>query len=105
MTLANLLRLKAQGAVDSRRSNNAIIMVYLFGGPSHIDTYDMKPNAPVEFRGEFQPIRTKVPGFDICELMPLQARIADKMALIRNMRFNPNFHDPVELLLLIPIHE
>jgi hypothetical protein len=57
----------------------------------------MKPDAPVEYRGEFKPIRTNVPGFDICELMPLQARIADRMALIRNLKFNPNFHDPVEL--------
>ena len=49
-------------------------MVYLSGGPSHIDTYDMKPDAPAEIRGEFKPIRTNVPGFDICELMPLQAQ-------------------------------
>src|SRR6185436_18426071 len=60
-------------------------------------TYDMKPDAPAEFRGEFRPIPTNVPGFDICELMPLQAKIADKLALIRNLKFNPNFHDPVEL--------
>ena len=47
-------------------------MVYLPGGPSHIDMYDLKPDAPVEIRGEFQPIRTNVPGLDICELMPMQ---------------------------------
>jgi hypothetical protein len=58
-------------------------MVYLPGGPSHIDLYDMKPAAPVEVRGEFRPIRTNVPGLDICELMPRQARIADKFAIIR----------------------
>jgi uncharacterized protein (DUF1501 family) len=98
LTLADLLRLKAHGAVDSQRSSKAIIFVYLFGGPSHVDTYDMKPDAPAEYRGEFQPIRTNVPGFDICELMPRQATIADKLALVRNMTFNPNFHDPVELL-------
>lgn len=97
LTLANLLRLKAHGAVDSRRSQKAIIFVYLFGGPSHVDTYDMKPDAPAEYRGEFRPARTNVPGFDICELMPRQARIADRLALVRNMTFNPNFHDPVEL--------
>ncbi|MBI3823762.1 MAG: DUF1501 domain-containing protein [Planctomycetes bacterium] len=97
LTLADLLRLKAQGAVDSSRSNKAIIFVYLFGGPSHVDTYDMKPDAPAEYRGEFRPTRTNVPGFDFCELMPLQATIADKLALVRNMAFNPNFHDPVEL--------
>ena len=47
--------------------------------------YDMKPNAPVEIRGEFQPIHTNVPGFDICDLMPLQAKMADKLALVRSM--------------------
>jgi uncharacterized protein (DUF1501 family) len=95
LTLADLLRLKAHGAADSQ--NKAIIFVYLFGGPSHVDSYDMKPDAPAEYRGEFRPARTNLPGFDICELMPLQATIADKLALVRNMAFNPNFHDPVEL--------
>ncbi|MBI1831813.1 MAG: DUF1501 domain-containing protein [Planctomycetes bacterium] len=97
LTLADLRRLKARGAVDPRRSHQAIIFVYLFGGPSHVDSYDMKPDAPAEYRGEFRPMRSNVPGFDICELMPLQATIADKLALVRNLTFNPNFHDPVEL--------
>jgi hypothetical protein len=97
LSLAELLKLRASGGARPRASAKAVIYVYLWGGPSHIDTYDMKPNAPVEIRGEFRPIRTNVPGFDICEYLPLQARIADKMSLIRNLRFNPNFHDPVEL--------
>jgi hypothetical protein len=97
LSLAELLKLRASGSASPRASAKAVIYVYLWGGPSHIDTYDMKPNAPVEIRGEFAPIRTNVPGFDICEYLPLQARIADKLALIRNLRFNPNFHDPVEL--------
>jgi Protein of unknown function (DUF1501) len=97
LSLADLLKLRASGAARPRASAKAVIYVYLWGGPSHIDTYDMKPNAPVEIRGEFSPIRTNVPGFDICEHMPLQAQIADKLALVRNLRFNPNFHDPVEL--------
>jgi len=97
LTLAELLQLKARGAIDPRSGSKAVIYVYLWGGPSHIDTYDMRPDAPVEYRGAFKPIRTNVPGFDICELMPLQAQIADKLALVRNLKFNPNFHDPVEL--------
>lgn len=97
LTLADLLHLKTQGAVNRRTGSKAVIYVYLWGGPSHIDTYDMKPDAPVEYRGEFKTIKTNVPGFDICELLPLQAKIADKMALVRNLKFNPNFHDPVEL--------
>ncbi len=85
LTLADLLRLRAQGAVDPKSAHKAVIMIFLSGGPSHIDTYDMKPNAPVEFRGEFSPIRTKVPGLDICELMPRQAQMADKLAVLRGV--------------------
>jgi hypothetical protein len=59
-------------------------MVYLNGGPSHIDLYDLKPDAPVEHRSEFKPIRTNVSGFDICELMLLQAKIADKLATFQS---------------------
>src|SRR5687767_6316705 len=76
LTLADLLRLKAQAAPGGAGSSGkAVIMVYLNGGPSHVDLYDMKPDAPVEIRGEFKPTRTNVPGFDLCELMPLQAQI------------------------------
>jgi uncharacterized protein (DUF1501 family) len=69
LTLAELLRMRAE-ASEPRLPHKAVIFVYLFGGPSHVDTYDMKPDAPVEFRGEFKPIRSNVPGFDLCELMP-----------------------------------
>src|SRR5262249_20082288 len=79
LTLANLLRLKAQGANDIQKSSKAVIMLFLQGGPSHIDMYDLKPNAPVDYRGEFKPIQTNVPGMDICEHMPLQAKIAGKL--------------------------
>src|SRR4051794_30451368 len=81
LTLGDLLRLKAHGAVKASAPAKAIIMVYLNGGPSHIDMYDMKPEAPVEYRGQFKPIHTNVPGFDICELMPLQTKIADHLAV------------------------
>jgi hypothetical protein len=97
LTLADLLRLKAQGASRAGASGKAVIMVYLNGGPSHIDLYDMKPDAPVEYRGEFKPIKTNVPGMDICELIPLQAKIADKLAIIRNMKFAQQGHTPPEL--------
>jgi hypothetical protein len=80
LTLADLLRLKAQGAVAPKSAHKAVIMIFLSGGPSHIDTYDMKPNAPVDIRGEFNPIKTTVPGLDICELMPRQAQMAKKLA-------------------------
>ncbi len=58
-------------------------MIHLSGGPSHLDMYDMKPQAPAEYRGEFRPIATNVPGIEICELMPMQARVADKFAILR----------------------
>jgi uncharacterized protein (DUF1501 family) len=96
LTLADLLRLRAHAA-RAASSGKAIIMVYLNGGPSHMDMYDLKPDAPVEYRGEFRPIRTNVPGMDLCELMPLQAQIADKFAIIRNMRFQQQGHTSPEL--------
>jgi hypothetical protein len=85
LTLADVLRLRARA--ESRPSPRAVIMVCLAGGPSHIDMYDLKPGAPADCRGEFKPTRTNVPGFDLCELMPRQAKIADKLALVRSVRF------------------
>src|SRR6516165_4100835 len=75
LSLAHLLRLKARGAQQAGSSHRSVIMIYLCGAPAHQDMYDMKPDAPAEFRGEFKPIKTNVPGMDICELMPLQAKI------------------------------
>src|SRR6516162_7823668 len=60
-------------------------MIQLGGGPSHIDMYDLKPDAPVEFRGEFRPIQTNVAGVQICEHFPMQARMWDKCACIRSI--------------------
>lgn len=94
LSLADVLRLEAHGAASTAKS---VIMVYLPGGPSHIDMYDPKPDAPVEFRGEFGTIRTKVPGLDFCELLPLQAQVADKLSVIRGIKFKGR-HDPYELL-------
>ena len=95
LTLSDLLRLKARGQATSSKS---VIMVCLSGGPSHMDMYDLKPDAPAEYKGEFKHIQTKVPGFDLCELFPLQAQIADKLAVVRNMRFTQAGHTPPELL-------
>src|SRR5262245_41149078 len=101
LTLPDLLRLQTQGAVQPKENPKAVIWIYMFGGPSHIDTYDMKPNAPVEIRGEFQPIRTNVPGVELCELFPLQAKIADKLAIVRGIQ-TFNSHDPDTLLTGFP---
>jgi hypothetical protein len=84
LTLADMLRLRGSAATTGSSPKSAI-MVYLGGGPSHLDMYDLKPAAPVEFRGEFKPIPTNVPGVQICEHFPLQAKMWDKFAVIRSV--------------------
>ncbi len=96
-TLPAMRRLEARDAKDVAATAKSVIMVCLPGGPSHIDMYDPKPDAPVEFRGEFASIRTKVPGLNFCEHLPLQAQIADKLSVIRGIKFKGR-HDPYELL-------
>jgi hypothetical protein len=87
LTLADLLRARSAAAQDPSRptANKSVIMVFLPGGPSHLDMWDLKPEAPAEFRGEFKPIRTNVPGIQICEHMPLQARMFDRLAVVRSL--------------------
>ena len=102
MTLADVLRLRAAaqeaGTNDKRSTPRSVIMICLAGGPSHLDMYDLKPEAPSDYRGEFQPIRSNVTGFDICEHMPLQAQIADKLALVRTVQFvEPMQHELEEV--------
>ncbi|MCC6292041.1 MAG: DUF1501 domain-containing protein [Bryobacterales bacterium] len=83
--LSQLFGLKAMGAVDSAKSDMNCILLMLVGGPSQLDTWDMKPNAPVEIRGPYKPIKTNVPGIEISETFPRMARHADKFALVRSM--------------------
>ncbi len=85
LTLPNLLRHEAvakEGGTTPRRKS--VILIWAAGGPSHIDMYDLKPTAPREIRGEFKPIATNVPGIEIGEHLPLQARIMDKLAILRS---------------------
>jgi hypothetical protein len=86
LTLPNLARLEAASAVDGRgaRIRNCITL-FLVGSPGHLDTWDMKPDAPAEVRGKFNPIPTNVPGIQICEHFPLMSRMMDKVALIRSL--------------------
>lgn len=97
LSLSDVLRLQAQGKRAAVTTKKSVIMVYLPGGPSHIDMYDPKPDAPVEFRGEFDSIQTKVPGLIFSEYMPLQAQIADKFSVIQGIKFRGR-HDAYELL-------
>src|SRR5205807_2372621 len=72
-------------AGSASSSPKGAIMIYLPGGPSHMDMWDLKPQAPMEYRGEFRPIATNVPGVQICEHMPMQARMFDKLAVVRSL--------------------
>src|SRR5438874_11417054 len=83
LTLPQLLQAEAQSGI--RRSHKAVIMIFLPGGPSHQDMFDLKMDAPSEIRGEFRPIETNVSGIQICEHLPKVAKLMDKMAIIRSI--------------------
>lgn len=82
--LTDLFGLKAQGAVNPQQSDTNCIFLMLVGGPSQLDTWDMKPDAPVEIRGPYKPIKTNVPGIEISENFPRMAKHADKYSIIRS---------------------
>jgi hypothetical protein len=96
LSLPNLLR--AEAAAGIQKSHKAVIMIFLPGGPAHQDFLDLKPDAPSEVRGEFKPIKTNVSGMEICELMPLLAKRADKLAVIRSMVGCSGDHDAFQCL-------
>ncbi len=88
LTLADALRADAAAKAANRNgssSRKSAIFIYLPGGPSHLDMYDLKPDAPVEIRGEFKPIATNVPGVQISEHFPMQAKMFDKLAAVRSL--------------------
>jgi hypothetical protein len=100
MTLAGLLRAEAASGIKS--SIKSVIHIHLDGGPPHMDMIDLKPEAPVEIRGEFKPIKTKVTGLQICELMPKVASIADKFAFIRTLIGSAGAHDAFQCVSGFP---
>jgi hypothetical protein len=77
--------LRAEELQGIRRSHKSVIMVYLAGGMAHQDTFDLKPDAPDEIRGEFKPISTVVPGLQVGELLPKMATVMDRVALVRSI--------------------
>jgi hypothetical protein len=88
----------ADGAGGSAVANRkAVILFWLSGGPSHLDTWDPKPDAPAEVRGPFRSIPTQVPGVRVCEHLPLQARIMDKLTLIRSVDCRASDHTPITM--------
>ena len=93
LSVAGLLQAKAMGEIaGSVPSDTAVIQYYLAGAASHYETYDPKPGAPVDLRGPFKPISTNVPGIQVCETLPLQAQIADKLTIIRSVYHDNSDH-------------
>jgi hypothetical protein len=85
--------LRAEANAGSSAGHRAIINIYMPGGPSHIDLWDLKPDAPAEIRGEFRPIATNVPGIEICELFPRMAQMMDKFVPVRSIADADGLHD------------
>src|SRR6478672_9044803 len=92
--LAELFALESQAAAAGRslNSNKALLVLWLWGGPSHMETFDLKPLAPVDYRGEFRPIATSVPGIEISEHLPRLAARADKFSLLRSCHHDSPGH-------------
>jgi len=100
LSLPGILRLQAESPAKKQKEKKAVIMVWQPGGCSHIDTYDPKPNAPSEYSGPFGTIPTNVPGINFTELLPLQAKIADKFTVLRSMRHGSPGHPAGTLRML-----
>jgi hypothetical protein len=95
-----LPQLLAREAASGSKKDVSLIFVFLHGGLSTIDTLDMKPDAPAEFRGEFRPVKSKVPGMDLCELLPKLGEEAGKFSLVRSFRHHNSDHGPADHYIL-----
>jgi hypothetical protein len=98
LTLSDVLR--ARAAAGAASLDTSVILFYMWGGPSHLETYDLKPDAPLEYRSVFRPMTTRVPGMDICELFPRQARVADRFSLVRSLHHEINIHNDAAIEVL-----
>src|SRR5437868_622208 len=89
LSMSDVFRHRAMAATSAKtpqaEPDTSVFFIWLPGGPPHMETYDMKPDAPADYRGDFRPIKTVVPGLDVCELLPRHAKIADKFTLIRSV--------------------
>jgi uncharacterized protein (DUF1501 family) len=97
LTLPRLLELEAQAQAQGKRRKGrpcSLIFLFLYGGPSQIDIWDMKPEAPAEYRGEFKPIQTAVPGIHLCEHLPRMARLAQHYSILRSLHHTNRNHQP-----------
>jgi hypothetical protein len=92
--------LAARARAGQPKKETSVILFWMWGGPSHLETYDLKPQAPSEYRGPFRPIPTDVPGLDICELFPRQARLGSRISLIRSLHHEMSAHNDGSIELL-----
>ncbi len=101
LSLADMLRLRAARADTGRPvRDTSVILIWKGGGPSHLDMWDLKPDAPVEYRGEFKPIATNVPGIEVGEHLPLSAKVMDKFAIVRSVTHPDSGHESASHYLL-----
>ena len=94
LSVADILRARAAAGGATTRRDTAVIHIFMGGGPSHIDLYDLKPDAPAEIRGEFKPISTKLAGVQIGQLMPHLSKVMDRVALVRSVAHSNASHLP-----------
>jgi len=96
LTLPGLLQAEAQAKAlgGAKGTAKSIILLYQWGGPSHLETFDMKPNGSEESRGQFKPISSNVPGVQVCELLPRFAQVMDKVSVVRSVGHKFNNHNP-----------
>ncbi|MCA9097481.1 MAG: DUF1501 domain-containing protein, partial [Planctomycetaceae bacterium] len=99
LTLPELLRAEESGGTRRKGRLPSVIILWMRGGPSHIDTWDLKPEAPAEYRGEFRPIETTVPGITISEHLPKSAAIMHKWSIVRSLHHNDPGHSAGDQLM------
>jgi Protein of unknown function (DUF1501) len=91
LTLLDLFRMRAAAGTEPA-AETAVILLWLPGGAPHLEMYDMKPDAPAEYRGEFRPVKTNIPGIDVSEHLPLHGKCADKYAIVRSIHHTFSDH-------------
>lgn len=95
-----LAEVAAARAAAGTTTDTSVILLYCLGGPSHLETYDLKPDGPSEMRSVFRPIATRVKGLSICDLLPLHSQVADKFSVIRSMHHRVNIHNDGSITVL-----
>jgi hypothetical protein len=91
--LSQVVKARAESGTSlASKKNTKVILIWLDGGPGHMDMYDMKPDAPAEYRGLWKPVKSKVPGFDVTEMYPKQAKITDKFSMVRSLHHDTGDH-------------